>query len=72
MVFGKRPSAQSCVKFGYMPQDVALHPEISIRETLEYYGRLYGLNSSTIKRQWKRIMNLLMLPLDFILVQDCR
>lgn len=29
---------------GYMPQELALHVELSARETLDYFSRLHGLS----------------------------
>nr|XP_027203020.1 ABC transporter G family member 20-like [Dermatophagoides pteronyssinus] len=49
-VFGQRPSLTplSAICVGYMPQKIALHPELTIEQTLLYYGRLYQLPPSMI------------------------
>jgi len=33
---------------GYVPQDVALYPDLSARENLAFFGRLYGLRGSAL------------------------
>jgi ABC transporter len=47
LVFGGEPgSPQSGMpgpRVGYMPQEIALFGEFTIRETLEYFGRIYRL-----------------------------
>ena len=44
LVFGGKPgSRQAAVpgpRVGYMPQELALYGEFTIRETLQYFGRL--------------------------------
>lgn len=30
-------------KIGYMPQEVSLYPDLSVKETLKFFGRLYGI-----------------------------
>lgn len=30
-------------KIGYMPQDVSLYPDLSVKETMNFFGRLYGI-----------------------------
>jgi len=31
-------------KIGYMPQDISLYPDLSVKETMNFFGRLYGLS----------------------------
>ncbi len=36
---------------GYVPQEVALYPELSAQENLRFWGRLYGLSGQELERQ---------------------
>ncbi|KAB0795299.1 hypothetical protein PPYR_12138 [Photinus pyralis] len=55
----------SCVKgarVGYMPQELALYQEFTIRETLHYFGGLVGMRAKKIEDRLNFLSNLLMLP----------
>jgi ABC-type multidrug transport system ATPase subunit len=45
-------------------QELALYGEFSIRETLRYFGRIYGMDSSDVELKGKFIISLLDLPSD--------
>ena len=34
---------------GLVPQDVALYPDLSGRENLEFWGRMYGMHGAGLK-----------------------
>jgi ABC-2 type transport system ATP-binding protein len=36
---------------GYVPQDLALYPDLSARENLEFFGRLYRLSGATLSQR---------------------
>ncbi|MCC7077254.1 MAG: ABC transporter ATP-binding protein [Acidimicrobiia bacterium] len=36
---------------GYVPQEVALYPDLSGRENLEFWGRMYGLSGAGLRRK---------------------
>jgi ABC-2 type transport system ATP-binding protein len=38
-------------RIGLVPQDIALYPTLSVRQNLEYFGRLYGLAGGELKRR---------------------
>lgn len=66
MVFGGEPGTiESGIpgrRVGYMPQELALYGEFSIKETLEYFGRIYQLPSAFVKSQMEFLFKLLDLP----------
>ena len=50
-VAGQRIGARSVrarSTIGYVPQDIALYPELSAAENLRFFGRLYGLTGRTL------------------------
>ncbi|KAH3702532.1 hypothetical protein DPMN_077556 [Dreissena polymorpha] len=66
VVLGDRPGSRghkvpgSLV--GYMPQETALFPDLTIAETLQYYGRLHGMDSDHIKARTDFLIDFLTLP----------
>ncbi|CAL8123031.1 unnamed protein product [Orchesella dallaii] len=44
---------------GYMPQEHALYDHLTVKEMFQYYGKLYGMNSSEITERWKVLVKLL-------------
>lgn len=51
-------------RIGYMPQDIALVDEFSIKETIYYFGRIYGMPTEKIRERYKLLKELLELPCD--------
>ena len=49
-------------RVGYMPQELALYGFFTIKETLQYFGRIYNLRPSFVKSQLEFLSNLLDLP----------
>lgn len=49
-------------RIGYMPQDIALVNELSIKETIYYFGRIYGMHDDRIRERFKILKDLLELP----------
>ncbi|XP_025421950.1 ABC transporter G family member 23-like isoform X2 [Sipha flava] len=47
---------------GYMPQELALHNELSIKETFTYYGYIFNLSDDAIKIRRGELKTLLKLP----------
>jgi ABC-2 type transport system ATP-binding protein len=41
-------SLEAKAAIGYVPQDLALYPDLSARENLEFFGQLYGLAGATL------------------------
>ncbi len=53
-------------------QDISLHDQISVRETIGYYGRLYGMAHSEVEKQWLWLIDFLQLPSKFMLIKNLR
>ncbi|XP_046651597.1 ABC transporter G family member 20-like [Daphnia pulicaria] len=49
-------------KVGYMPQELALFDNLSIKETLHYFGRIYNLKTDFVDSQLEFLSKLLDLP----------
>jgi ABC-2 type transport system ATP-binding protein len=41
---------------GVVPQDIALYDELSARENLEFWGRMYGMGGSALKRRVDEVL----------------
>jgi len=65
-VMGGEPGDRSCGipgrKVGYMPQELALYTEFTIRETYQYFGRIYKMSAKDVLNQMEFLTNLLDLP----------
>merc|ERR1719469_1156239 len=66
MILGGSPGDGKCgvpgAKVGYMPQELALYGEFSIIETMQYFGRIYGMGSKEITIEMEFLLKLLDLP----------
>ena len=47
---------------GYMPQDYALYNEFTIKETMKYFARIYGLSSKYTQQRINFLVEFLELP----------
>ena len=47
-VFGGEPGTKESPRVGYMPLELALYGEFTIKETLEYFSRLYRLTNAYV------------------------
>ena len=41
---------------GYVPQDLAIYPDLSARENLVFFARLYGMSTAEAKRRSKEVL----------------
>ncbi len=61
LVLGHEPGSPNSgipgPQVGYMPQELALYDYFTIKETLEYFGRIYKLKSAFVKLQLKFLSN---------------
>lgn len=58
-VFGKPPSDVSIKRrIGYLPEESYLYPFLNARETLDYYGKLFGLDYRTRQRRIDELLDM--------------
>ena len=50
-VFGEPPSTRIAGRIGYMPQLSALYQELSARQNVDFFARMYGLSRSAERRE---------------------
>ncbi len=43
---------------GYVPQELAIYPDLSARENLSFFGRLYGLGGTGLKTRVEEVLDL--------------
>ncbi|KAK9499328.1 hypothetical protein O3M35_002381 [Rhynocoris fuscipes] len=55
-------SVNSKSDIGYMPQELALNKEFSIKETMSYYGMLYGMTKEELVKRKAEMYSFLDLP----------
>jgi len=44
---------------GYVPQELAIYPDLTARENLAFFGRLYGLGGATLKARVEEVLELI-------------
>jgi ABC-2 type transport system ATP-binding protein len=49
--------ARSCL--GVVPQDVALYPDLSARENLDFWGKMYGLRGAALKQRVDEVLQII-------------
>ncbi|XP_049823612.1 ABC transporter G family member 20 isoform X2 [Aethina tumida] len=59
---GSRGSGVPGPRIGYMPQEIALYGEFSIRETLTYFGWISGMTTEQVEAKIGFYIDFLMLP----------
>ncbi|XP_021968284.2 ABC transporter G family member 23 isoform X2 [Folsomia candida] len=66
MVFGRKPGSQGCgvpgSRVGYMPQELALYDNMTIGETISFYGALANLPRYEVNSRLEFLVKLLDLP----------
>jgi ABC-2 type transport system ATP-binding protein len=44
---------------GYVPQDLAIYPDMTARENLDFFGRLYGLGGATLRSRVDEVLEVI-------------
>jgi len=58
-VFGRQPSDVSVKKYiGFLPEESYLYRFLTARETLDYYGKLFGLDGRTRRRRTDELLEM--------------
>ena len=58
-VFGREPHDVSVKRFiGFLPEESYLYPYLNCNETLDYYGRLYGITRKIRKRRTEELLEM--------------
>uniref|UniRef100_T1J7I6 ABC transporter domain-containing protein n=1 Tax=Strigamia maritima TaxID=126957 RepID=T1J7I6_STRMM len=55
---------------GYMPQEIALYAEFTIKETLSYFGHVYDMSASNVKKRTEFLLDLLHLSNGLTVVKN--
>lgn len=69
-VLGNAPAKSLAVRIGYMPQDVALVGEFTVKEAIYFFGRIYGLSEEKLASRLKELMSLMELPSEDRLIKN--
>jgi ABC-type multidrug transport system ATPase subunit len=56
---------------GYMPQDLALAGDLSVKEIMYFFGNLSHMNNQELDKRFKMLQNFLELPNANLLVGNC-
>lgn len=59
---GSKGSGVPGPRLGYMPQELALYGEFTIRETLIYFGWIYGMTTPEVDEKTDALLKLLQMP----------
>jgi ABC-2 type transport system ATP-binding protein len=50
-------AAKACL--GYVPQDIALYPDLSARENLTFWGKMYGLRGAALNQRVAEVLEII-------------
>ena len=67
-----RPPGLSTKIIGYMPQDIALVGEFTVKGALEHFGWIFGMTDDEIHERYNFLSKLLDLPPGYKLIKNLR
>ncbi|KAL4708562.1 hypothetical protein ACJJTC_014170 [Scirpophaga incertulas] len=67
---GEKGSGVPGPRVGYMPQDIALVGEFTVRDAIYYFGRIYGMKPAKLKEKFAFLSSLLDLPNEGRLIKS--
>ena len=57
-VLGKKiPNTSIFPRIGYMPQETALYMDLTVRQTIQFFGEIYGLSKDAIAKREKELLD---------------
>ncbi len=54
-----KESGQARAALGVVPQDIALYPDLSARENLDFWGKMYGLRGAVLKKRVEEVLEII-------------
>ncbi|HZU87412.1 MAG TPA: ABC transporter ATP-binding protein [Anaerolineaceae bacterium] len=54
-----KQSTQARGALGVVPQDIALYPDLSARENLDFWGKMYGLRGAALKQRVDQVLEII-------------
>jgi len=56
-VLGKKiPDPSIYPRIGYMPQEIAIYPDLTVKQTIQFFGEIYGLTKEQIAKREKDLL----------------
>lgn len=71
-VLGKKPGTEIVRRLGYMPQDIALVGEFTVKGAINHFGWIFGMSNKEIDDRFEFLSKLLDLPPRNQYIQDLR
>jgi ABC-type multidrug transport system ATPase subunit len=68
---GTKESGIPGIRVGYMPQEIALLLNFSVKEIIYYFARIYGTDIEEIRTRYAFLMKLFELPDGDIFLEHC-
>ncbi len=51
------PDARISSRIGYMPQEIAVYPDLTVHDNLRFFGEVYGLSRNEIVKREKELLD---------------